>query len=144
MSKNWKLFLFVGATIIMAGLGAIFLMGNNKEESDLISSSGSGNVAGAISSQDDYISRLARHLRESSMVLYGTDQSVETKEQKKLFGEAVSLIDYVDCDVTASSSNPDECIGHNISIYPTWVYEGQKFEGFRTLSELIKITNFEQ
>jgi hypothetical protein len=143
MSKNWKMFLFVGALIVVAGLGVIFALGNNRQKNTL-SQNGSGEVAGAVSSQDNYIERLARHLSDSSMVLYGSSLSSETKDQKALFGEAITAIDYVDCDVAGNSSNPDECVGQDITIYPTWVYNGEKFEGEQSLSDLAKITNFEQ
>ena len=143
MGKNWKMFLFVGALIVVAGLGVIFALGQNKEKTRVAQNSG-GDVAGAVSGQGNYIERLAKHLSDNSMVLYGSGLSAETKAQKDLFGDAFAGIDYVDCDVTANSSNPDECLGQNITVYPTWVYNGEKFEGEQTLSELAKITDFEQ
>ena len=144
MGKNWKTFLFVGAFIVMIALGGIFAIGKEKD-TKTVAQNGSGEVAGAESSQsNDFIVRLAKHLRDNGMVLYGSSQSYETKEQKELFGDAVDNIDYVDCDVATNSSNPDECIGKNITIYPTWTYKGERFETIETLSELAKITNFEQ
>lgn len=144
MGKNWKIFLAVGAIVILAGLGSIFVIGKDKSE-DISSQDGAGKVAGVVSDRDnDYIARLAKHLASNGMVLYGSDLSVETKQQIDLFGNSAKDIDYVDCDVATSSSNPDECIGQNIAIYPTWVYNGVKYEGVQILSELAKITNFEQ
>jgi len=143
MSKKWKMFLFVGALIVVAGLGAIFALGQKKETNTIAQNDG-GDVAGVVSGQGNYIERLARHLSDNSMVLYGSSQSDETKAQKDLFGDAFAAIDYVDCDASANSSNPDECFGQNIVVYPTWVFNGEKFEGEQTLSALAKITDFEQ
>jgi len=143
MNNNWKLFLFVGAFIIVAGLTGIFAIGASKENKSG-DQNGTGSVAGATSDQDDYINRLAKHLSESGMVLYGTNTSEETANQKAQFGQAANTLDFVDCDVTDSASNPDECMGQNITVYPTWIYEGQKYEGAQSLSDLAKITNFEQ
>ena len=143
MSRNWKMFLFVGALIVVAGLGSIFVL-SSKNEKNKVAQNGSGEVAGAVSDQGNYIERLARHLSDNSVVLYGSDQSDETKDQQKLFGNSFAAIDYVNCDVATNSSNPDECVGQNITVYPTWLYNGEKYEGEQTLSDLAKITKFEQ
>lgn len=141
MGKNWKMFLLVGAIVVLAGLGSIFVLGRAKNNEN-ISQNETGVVAGAVSSDGNYVERLAQHLRDLGMVLYGSSQSDETKDQLKLFGEA--NIDYVECDAATNSSNPDECIGQNITVYPTWVFNGVKYESNQTLSELAKITDFEQ
>jgi len=144
MNKKWKVFLFFGALITLIGLGIFFTVGEDKNQ-NIADENGSGEVAGATSNtRTDYLARLSRHLNDSNVVLYGSNQSAETKEQIDLFGEAIKEIDYVDCDAAVNSSNPDECIGQNITVYPTWVYQGEKFEGVQTLSKLAKITNFEQ
>lgn len=144
MNKKWKVFLSFGALITLIGLGIFFTVGENKNQ-NIADENGSGEVAGATSNtRTDYLARLSRHLNDSNMVLYGSNQSAETKEQTDLFGEVIKEIDYVDCDAAVNSSNPDECIGQNITVYPTWVYQGEKFEGVQTLSELAKISNFEQ
>lgn len=144
MGKKWKMFLFFGAVIVLVSLGIFFALGKDNTTKNA-GNNGSGDVAGAVSSQgNDYIERLSKFLSDNGMVLYGSDQSAETKQQKYLFGNAVNSIDYVNCDVAANSSNPDECVGQNITIYPTWVYKEVKFEGIQSLSELAKITDFEQ
>lgn len=144
MGKNWKIFLSVGSLVVLAGLGSLFALGRD-EKSNNISQNGAGVVAGVGSNEgDNYVGRLTKHLGVNGMVLYGSSQSAETKQQKDLFGDVSNDIDYVDCDAATNSSNPDECIGQNITVYPTWVFEGAKYEGIQTLSELAKITDFEQ
>ena len=106
MSRNWKMFLFVGALIVVAGLGSIFILSERKEKNMTAQNNG-GEVAGAVSGQGNYIERLAKHLSDNSVVLYGSDQSDETKDQQQLFGDAFAAIDYVNCDVATNSSNSD-------------------------------------
>lgn len=145
MVKKWKMFLSIGALVVLTGLALLFVIGGSKDNKTSLKNDGSGDVAGAVSNQGgNYIERLTRHLSDSGMVLYGSNQSLETKQQQDLFGSAAANIDYVDCDAATNSSNSDECVGQNITIYPTWVYKGDKYENVQMLSELAKITDFEQ
>ncbi|MEK9156093.1 MAG: protein disulfide isomerase family protein [Patescibacteria group bacterium] len=90
----------------------------------------------------DYKERLAKYLAEKGMVLYGAYWCSHCKDQKEAFGEAVQYLDYVECDPRGENANPSECEAQGIEGYPTWVYQGQKYSGTRSLSELAQISGF--
>ena len=145
MDKNWKLFLSLGAIVVLAGLGSIFMVGGNKNETLSSAGQGAGVIAGAASNEGaDYIERLSKNLSEKGVVLYGSSKSAETQQQKELFGSAAKSLDFVECDSALEGSNPDECAGKGIEVYPTWSYEGQQYRGVQSLSQLAKIAKFEQ
>ncbi len=102
-----------------------------------------GVVAGASSDENnDYLMRLAKDLSAKGAVLYGADWCPHCKAQKKLFGDAAQYINYVECDPTGPNANPDECRGKGIEQYPTWIYNGQKTTGTKTLSQLAQMVGF--
>lgn len=146
MKREWKVFLSAVAIIIVGGLVGFYSAGktapdlskklNNKDNS-------TGQVAGATTIDDgDYLTRLAKSLTEKGVVLYGSYQSAELKQQQAYFGNAVSYLNYVECDASGPNANSDECIGQNIQVYPTWVYSGKAYPGVQPLSELAKLINF--
>ncbi len=145
MKTNWKVFLSITAFVIIAGLGSVFLISKDKlSDGDIAIENGDGSVAGTSTETDDYVLRLINHLNDVGMVLYGSYLSPETKQQKNLFGNLADKLDYVECDQSGPFSNTDECISNNVSIYPTWVYQGKSYPGIQKLADLAKISNFEQ
>lgn len=90
----------------------------------------------------DYRERLAKALAEKGAVLYGTYWCRYCKQQKELFGDAVKYLDYVECDSSGEDANPQECKLQDIKGYPTWLYQGQKYSGVQSLSDLAKMINF--
>ena len=104
-------------------------LAQNKEDVD-------GKVLGASSADPEYLVNLVQSLKEAGFVLYGSDNNIKTIKQKEIFGQAVSGIDFVECDPQLKSANPSECAARGISIYPTWVSGDKKFENYRSLSEV--------
>lgn len=98
-----------------------------------------GAIKGASTADPDYVSKLAESLKASGFVLYGSDNNIKTKKQKDVFSQAVSAIDYVECDPQIKSANSAECAAREIKIYPTWVSGDKKFEGYKSLSEIEKM-----
>lgn len=98
-----------------------------------------GTIKGASTADPDYISKLAQSLKVSGFVLYGSDNNIKTKKQKDVFSQAVSEIDYVECDPQIKSANSAECAAREIRIYPTWVSGDKKFEGYKSLAEIEKM-----
>lgn len=98
-----------------------------------------GQVLGASTQDPDYLVNLVSSLKFAGFVLYGYDGDDSTKKQLQAFGQAVSNLDYVECNSQAVHANADECLAKGIVEYPTWVKIDQKFAGFKSLSELEKL-----
>lgn len=145
-NRKWLLFLGIIIIIAIAGLGIIFFSSNKVGDKNGKSSSEQGDVSGASTQPQDqaYVEKLAKFMTAQGMVLYGAYWCPHCKEQKEMFGDAVKYIDYVECDAKGENANPDECVAKGISGYPTWIYQGQKYEGAQSLSELAKIVGFKE
>lgn len=66
--------------------------------------------------------------------MYGASWCPHCKAQKAMFGTSFTKVDYVEC-----TTDQVKCNIAGISGYPTWVYQGQKYEGEKTFAELAKI-----
>jgi hypothetical protein len=111
--------------------------------------SDNGNVKGATDNttgteSNDYKAKLAKFLTQKGMVMYGAYWCTHCKDQKETFGDAFQFIDYVECDAGGPNGNPDECKAKGVEGYPTWIYQGQKYPGVRSLSELAGIVGFSE
>ncbi|OQB05715.1 MAG: hypothetical protein BWY19_00848 [bacterium ADurb.Bin212] len=143
-SKKIYLFFSIVIAIVVVGLLVVFYTGGQKP--DQTNSGESGDVAGATtqdSSQDkEWIEGLAKKLTEKGVVMYGAYWCSHCNNQKKMFGDAVKYIDYVECDPSGEGANPDECKANEIEGYPTWIYEGTKYPGEMSLEKLAQIVGY--
>lgn len=138
--------LFISSILLLlaiaATVSAIWFM-NNKDVKNYNQIAQSinqeGTIKGASTADPDYVSKLAESLNASGFVLYGSDSNIKTKKQKDIFSQAISEIDYVECDPQIKSANSAECAAREIKIYPTWVSGDKKFEGYKSLSEIEKM-----
>lgn len=91
---------------------------------------------------------LARHLRSIGAKMYGAFWCSHCVEQKQMFGsEAAKLLDYTECfpDGYRTGVKIDKaCANVGIEGFPTWVINGQVVSGELELSELARISGFEQ
>ncbi|MEK6964308.1 MAG: peptidylprolyl isomerase [Nanoarchaeota archaeon] len=73
--------------------------------------------------------------------LYGIKTDVQTQKQLKLFGDASSYLNYIDCSYLG---NPNvvkkECAQKGVSTFPTWVIGSIKQPGVQTLQQLTDAT----
>jgi hypothetical protein len=154
MNHNLKTFLFILLAVFLVSGGLIFISAKSKKSADsnTVSQNENGGVAGA-STQDTkneekkdsaYIEKLAKFMSEKGMVMFGAYWCPHCIDQKKLFGDAVKYIDYVECDAKGPNANPDECVANKIEGYPTWMYNGQQYGGYKSFSELAKIVGFNE
>jgi type II secretory pathway pseudopilin PulG len=148
---NLKVILLVIAIIGVGALGAVFSLGKynfdqkSKLNADSTQNSNEGKVAGATNiSGDSYVADLAKALTSKGVSMYCSSQSSDCNNQKTLFGDAAQDLDYVECNSSVSNANMDECVGQNIQIYPTWVYQGKQYVGIQSLSDLAKMINFSE
>jgi glutaredoxin len=152
MSNNLKTFLFILLAVFLVSGGLIFMSSKSKKEptANLETSQEEGGVAGASTQTKEeqkdsaYIEKLAKFMSEKGMVMYGAYWCPHCNDQKKLFGEAFKYIDYVECDAKGPNGNPDECVTQGIEGYPTWIYQGKKYSGYKTFSELAQIVGFNE
>lgn len=153
MSNNTKTFLFVVLAVILVASGLIFLSSRSKKatSNNTASTADNGTVAGASTSNNtlnpdnfstSYIAELAKALAAKGMVMYGAYWCPHCKDQKAVFGDAFQYVDYVECDAGGPNANPDECNAKGITGYPTWIYNGTKYEGEQSLSKLAQIIGF--
>jgi len=124
MSKESRAFLVVVIVVVILAGGLIFVFSKNKKTGN----TNDDRVAGVTSEDEtvpassysnEYIEKLAKFLSEKGAVLYGAYWCPHCQEQKELFGQAFKYIDYVECDVKWTNSNPDECEAVDIKSYPT-------------------------
>ncbi len=78
-------------------------------------------------------------LTDNGLTLYGTSWCPHCNDQKDMFGESVSKIDFVDCDVDSAA-----CREAGVDGYPTWVGEkGERLVGTQPLNNLAKASGCE-
>jgi uncharacterized membrane protein len=87
---------------------------------------------------------LAQHLTAVGAKNYSAYWCPHCHEQKELFGrEAVSEIDYVECDPSGKNPRPQLCQAAQIPGYPTWIINGEQYPGVRSLSELAALSGYQ-
>ncbi|MCX6810960.1 MAG: hypothetical protein NTY30_04520 [Candidatus Berkelbacteria bacterium] len=133
------LVLFLASTAVILGLWMSFKNDRIKTNLAILDSAESGEVMGTTTKDPNYLINLAENLKAKGIIVYGFDNNQETKRQLAIFGQAVTSIDYVECNSQSAHSNADECVARVIDQYPTWVEGEQKFVGYKTLEDLEKI-----
>ena len=86
---------------------------------------------------------LAEHLTEVDAKMYGAYWCSHCQDQKKLFGqEAVSQLNYIECDPKGKNPQPNLCVAAGIKAYPTWEINGEIQEGVISLENLAKLSGY--
>lgn len=78
---------------------------------------------------------LAACLKEKNITMYGAYWCPHCQNQKKMFGDAFSLVPYVEC-----TQNVDACTKAKVEGYPTWIFpDGKVHAGeYSSLEDLAK------
>jgi len=85
---------------------------------------------------------LARHLAATGAKCYTAWWCPHCQEQRENFGvEAVALAPFVQCS-DLKRKEMDSCKKADVDGYPTWIIDGKKYGGGRTLAELAEMTGF--
>lgn len=74
---------------------------------------------------------LAQCLTQKGVSMGGAEWCGHCKNQKEMFGDSFEYIDYHDCD-----QDKTWCDANGITGYPTWIINGQKYPGEKTLEQL--------
>ncbi len=77
----------------------------------------------------------AQCLTDSGDRMYGTLWCSHCNDQKNIFGSSFSYVDFTDCDANVSA-----CREQGIEAYPTWMINGVKYTGTRSIEELSAIS----
>lgn len=84
---------------------------------------------------------LAKCLTEKGAKFYGASWCQYCKNQKKMFGEAVQYLPYVECSTEDGKGQLSVCKDNNITSYPTWVFaDGSRESGEVPLQKLAEKT----
>lgn len=103
-----------------------------------------GETAAALSegATDLNVSGLAQHLTNTGAQMYGAYWCPHCQDQKAMFGDALSEIDYVECDPEGDNAQPQLCTDAEIEGYPTWIIDGQKYPGVQSLERLAELSGY--
>jgi hypothetical protein len=80
----------------------------------------------------------AQCLTEKGIKMYGSGWCSHCNDQKNLFGSSFDYVDSKDCDAVRS-----ECIAAGVKYYPTWVINGIKYTGAKSIQELSSLSGCE-
>ena len=83
-------------------------------------------------------------LAEKGAKMYGAYWCSHCNNQKEAFGSSFDLFNslggYVECDPKGKNAQPAKCEEAGILGYPTWIINGQVYEGEQSLSRLSAIS----
>ena len=94
-------------------------------------------------SQEEFRVALAKHLQSIDAKLFGDFTCSHCSEQKSLFGDAISYIDYVECHPEGENPKPQLCESVGVRYLPTWWIKGELHIGLMSLEELARISGYE-
>lgn len=114
MDKEKIFTIIIISIIIISALGILFLKNYNNKNINLEDAMIIGN----------------------NSILYVQTGCSHCKEQEDLFGENIKYLKIINC-----LEEIDTCINNNITVTPTWIINNKKYEGFKSLKELINIIN---
>lgn len=88
---------------------------------------------------------LAQHLQSIRGTMYGAHWCPHCQAQKEMFGAAFATVPYVECSPDGGPGTPQApaCREREVRTYPTWIINGQKYEGEKPLEELAKLSGYE-
>jgi len=94
-----------------------------------------GLSACGITREPGQFDEFAQCMTDQGFVIYHTDACPYCKAQEAAFKGSFDLINSVEC-----TQSPLDCMDADIEGYPTWVFEGKKYPGKRSLSELAELS----
>lgn len=91
----------------------------------------------------DLNDEFAKCLTEKGAEIYGSYKCPACQKQKLDFGDSFQYINYFECDPNGPEPDIQSCIDNGIEKLPTWVYNGEKYIGYKSFNELSEITGCE-
>jgi hypothetical protein len=81
----------------------------------------------------EYVNEVDAKLIGNNSILFIQAGCSHCMEQEEIFGENIKYLNIVDC---FKDEDMHRCINEGIEATPTWLINGKKYVGFRTLREL--------
>ena len=82
----------------------------------------------------------AKCLSDKNAKMYGAYWCGHCQNQKRMFGDAVKYIDYIECDAGGENSQADLCSQKGIGGYPSWEINGKLYSGEMNLAKLSELS----
>ena len=83
----------------------------------------------------------AQCITSKGMKMYGAFWCPHCQDQKKMFGNSIKYVNYIECSTSDGQGQIPECTLAGIQSYPTWELPGgAKKQGSLTLQELSVFT----
>ncbi len=81
-------------------------------------------------------------LVDADAQFYGAFWCPHCQDQKKMFGDSVDLLPYIECDPKGKDAQPQVCLDQKIEGFPTWIFrDGTRLTGPQSLDVLGERTN---
>lgn len=149
MKKLLPIFIFVFVVAAVVGIGyAITRSKNTSTSPQMFSSSQNVSDSGTVKGVEDNSGidavALAKYLTEKGAVFYGSYTCSHCEKQKETLGDGLKYINYVECNPQGENAQPDKCTAAGIEGYPTWIINGQKTTGAKSLSELTQLSGYQK
>ncbi len=136
--------IFRGILLSLAVLlgGLIWAKGSDSKQDKFIQTGqGIPPLVQNISSQNAV--NLAKHLRDSGIVMYSAYWCPHCHDQKEIFGkEAASELIVIECAIDGQNSQSDLCKKKGITGFPTWEINGKLESGVQSLEDLANISKY--
>lgn len=85
---------------------------------------------GEVKEEDPRLTEIAQCLTGSGAKMYGAVWCSHCTAQKKSFGEAWEIINYIECDARTNKEQAIICVEEKIEGLPTWEFSnGERLEG---------------
>ncbi len=87
---------------------------------------------------------LAQHLAQSDAVMYSAYWCPHCYDQKQLFGKEAfeNHVKKVECAPDGLDGDPQKCVDAKIRAFPTWIIQGEIYEGVQSLEKLAELTGY--
>lgn len=76
--------------------------------------------------------------------MYGAYWCPHCARQKQYFKGAANRLPYVECDENGLNAQVELCQAAEITAYPTWIIEGEYYQGAQPLRKLAELSGFEE
>lgn len=84
----------------------------------------------------------AQCLADSDAKFYGAFWCPHCADQKKLFGDSIDYVPYVECDPNGKNSQAELCQDEGVQSYPTWIFaDGTTQSGVLSLEEISELSS---
>ncbi|MCZ6749135.1 MAG: vitamin K epoxide reductase family protein [SAR324 cluster bacterium] len=103
----------------------------------------SGAFDPSLGDEDPYLRALAIHLNDIDAKFYGAFWCPNCDRQKREFRASASRLPYIECSPGGRNAPQAPVCGINgVTVYPTWVIDGRKYEGYLSADTLVLHSGF--